>query len=434
MNEKKKSKQAVDGDSDERFDHLVPVSGGTIRAEVVEDDESNRIRFRIQEIARHVDQSRLELGALFFRVRLNAIYVKWDSPVTGKPYRTWEEYVDTESSFGVRSIQHMVAMWWWFSELASFPQIRQRINDIGWAKARVLVGLADDTNYEAWFDLAAALPKDKLEVNARAAMARAGIPRRPSIGVGRPNPRGVLPAEAETVAPAPGVRGAPGADGIVANLADDALVAPVDSAPVNVTPVAPLGGEDGERQFPGDGGEPGPEPEARKGAAVPTQDELAIFEEKKARWYCQMDAAQKEHVEKACMAAYDVLKEAGDMTKRPASDEIGFGLALEMICTHFLSFYTGSNATNKGLRTRVYFDDIMKGLERNFGVSVIAIDKKNGNMLHGMPEGVFQTLEERLGVHVVVLRQGTNECVYGYENMARIAGEEEPGEGGGEES
>ncbi len=429
MSDDKKKKQE-DADDDARFDHLVPVTGGLIQTEVVEEDESDLIRHRIQEITRRVDENRLELGALFFRVRLNAIYGRWKSPVTGKAYQTWEEYVDTESAFSVRSIQHMVAMWWWFSELTAFPQIRQRINEIGWGKARILVGLADDTNYEAWFDLAKETPQAKLAVSARAAMDKVGIPRRPSIGVARPDPKGVLPPNATAHTPADGVdtkvetKATVSADGVVAELAGDVIVSPVNAAPVNATPTAPLGESE------------------RKGVDVPTGADLDAYAEKRIPWKCLMDAAQSKHVDEAVKVTYDVLRDTGVMKDRPASADVGRGMALEMMATHFLSFYSGANAVNKGVRSRIFFGDIARGLEKNFEVDALLIDRKTGEVLHGVQgtgDKVFESLEKRLGVQIVALKAGTHECVYGYDSLTRIVSgseeeSEEPEEGGGEES
>jgi hypothetical protein len=405
VSEKKKDVVTIDADSDDRFDQLVPVTGGLIPTEVVEDDEVDRIRYRIQDITRRVDESRLELGALFFRVRLNAIYVRWTSPVTGKKYQTWEEYVDTESAFSVRSIQHMVAMWWWFSELNAFPQIKDRINGIGWGKARILVGLADDENYEAWFALAESVPQAKLAMSARAAMDKVGIPRRPSVGVARPDPKGVLPTQPASASP------------------DVATATPVDAAPVNTDPVktemsavpeeasvAPLGITEPQSD--------------RKGVDVPTDVDIGAYAEKRTMWKCLMDETQRLHVENAVKVTYDVLKDSGSMKERPASAEIAKGLALEMMATHFLSFYTGSSAVNKEMRTRIFFADIVRGLEKNFGVDVVVIDDKSGEILHGIGDDLFAAVERKLGVTLVALKNGTNDCVYGYEALTRMAGNE----------
>lgn len=413
MSEKKKDVVTIDADSDDRFDQLVPVTGGLIPTEVVEDDEVDRIRYRIQDITRRVDESRLELGALFFRVRLNAIYVRWTSPVTGKKYQTWEEYVDTESAFSVRSIQHMVAMWWWFSELNAFPQIKERINGIGWGKARILVGLADDENYEAWFSLAESVPTAKLAMSARAAMDKVGIPRRPSVGVARPDPKGVLPQ-----LPTQPV------DQSVSS--DVASTTPVNAAPVNADPVkvemSAVTGESVSPQVAPLGlGEPHVE---RRGVDVPTDADMGAYAEKRVMWKCLMDETQKKHVTDAIEVTYDVLKDSGSMKERPASAEVARGLALEMMATHFLSFYTGSSAVNKEMRTRIFFADIVRGLEKNFGVDVVVIDEKSGEILHGIGDSLFEAVERKLGVTLVALKNGTNECVYGYEALTRMAGNE----------
>jgi len=411
--EKKKPQKQEDEEIDDRFDHLVPVTGGLIHTEVMEDDESNAIRFRIQEMERKVDEHKLELGALFYRVRLNAVYTRWTNPITGQPYQTWEEYVDTESSFSTRSINHMVAMWWWFHELQSFPQIREHIRQVGWTKARVLVGLADDQNWEKWFELASRVDRKKLEVHARAAMDKAGVPRRPSLGLGRPNPKGVMP-EVIDVEPEP-EGGAEGADWKSRDT-DPAIgqpktfgVTPADQVvgtaeeAVKAPATMPIGGE-----------------ADRSGIEPPSKEDLDAYQEKRVWWRVLVEEGQKEHIENAVRAAYDVVKDTRDMSKRPSKDEVGMGMGLEMMAHHFLSFYSGSAAVNKDLRSRIFFGDIMKGLETNFGVDVIAIDRKKGTILHGMPDEAFESIEKRLGVELIALKKGTNEVVYGWDTAARI--------------
>lgn len=388
--------------------NLVALTGGLIHPEVVEDEEANRIRHRILEISRRVDDDKLELGALFFRVRVSALYTKWANPATGKPFQRWDEYVEQETSFSLRSISHMVAIWFWFSALNQFPRVRELIRQVGWRKASVLVGLADDHNFEQWFALANKLPREELELNAKAAMNKAGLARRPSL-LQKPNPKAQLPAP-------PSTEGEPGSEERVdtsVRLTDTqgapkTSVAvdgdPSDSKPVNEHPARPMGGA----------------AEDRKGVDAPSEEDLAAYEKKKVRWSALMDEAQQKHVEAAVAATYDVLKDAGTMKERPASAEVGRGLALEMMATHALAFYSGANAVNKDLRSRIFFGDIMKGLETNFGVFVIAIDQKKGTIVHGLPDEVFEALERKLGVDIVAIKKGTNECVYGWDTATRL--------------
>jgi hypothetical protein len=404
---------AIDGIVEDS--NLVALTGGYITTEVVTDEHADRIRSRIQEISKRLDDDRLELGALFYSVRSKAIYSKWVNPNTGKPFQTWEEYVDVETHFHVRNIHHMVAMWWWFSALQHFPKVRELIREVGWTKARVLVGLADDSNYEKWFAEARALARPDLERVARVALDKAGVPRRQGLSLQRPSEKSALPpppSAAEVGGLAQG-QGQPAGedddvhDGVDTDPVKSAQAKGVDVAPVNTTPVAT--GTTASH--------PTGDQEPRQGIAVPTEEERATT---KVRWTAEVDLEQERHIEAAVAATYDVLKETMDLTKRPAKSEVGRGLALEMMATHFLSFYSGAAATVKDLRNRIYFRDIMKGLEKNFGVFVIAIDQKKGTIVHGVPDEALEAIEAKLGVDIVALKKGTNEVVFGWDTAQKI--------------
>jgi len=410
---------AVDGVVEDRStSNLVALTGGYITTEVVTDQNADRIRARIQEISKRLDDDRLELGALFYSVRSKAIYSKWVNPQTGKPFQTWEEYVDVETHFHVRNIHHMVAMWWWFSALQHFPKIRELIREVGWTKARVLVGLVDDGNYEQWFAEARALARPDLERVARVALDKAGVSRRQGLALQRPAEKSALPPPPPKSEVPDLAQGQESRDsGQIASDADERVdVDPVkkatskgvDVAPVNTTPVATGTTASHAAGDPAD---------IRQGISVPTEEERATT---RIEWTAKIDREQEDHIEMAVAATYDVLKETMDLTKRPAKSEVGRGLALEMMATHFLSFYSGAAATVKDLRSRIYFRDIMKGLEKNFGVFVIALDQKKGTVVYGVPDEALESIEAKLGVDIVAIKKGTNEVVYGWDTAQRI--------------
>ena len=162
------------------------------------------------------------------------MFLRWTSPTTGQPYATWDEYVDHESGFSVRSINYMVAIWWWFSALKSFPIIKDLIREIGWKKARALVGIADDANYEQWFERARQRPFERLDHEARIALRKAGIAKRPTAGLPaslRPDPKGMKPPEEEIeIAPKAQVRGVKGAQVVPLAAIGEVDVAQPDTA------------------------------------------------------------------------------------------------------------------------------------------------------------------------------------------------------------
>lgn len=407
--------------------NLVALTGSAIVSpEVVVDDDVARIFDRIAEISHQVvHDGYLELGRLFFRVRKDALYVRRVNPTTGKPYETWDQYVDVESDFSTRSINYMIAIWWWFSALKSFPQIRNLIREVGWKKTRALVGVADDQNYEAWFEKAKNLPFTDLYKLTSVAMDKAGIQKRPApahAGAFRPDPKGILPEEAppreERQRPAvEAIEGGVDVRPLTGDAADVSVETKAEVVPSGSgeVPVVPAGG----------------------GLPTPTVSDVKAYEEQKREWKARMTQAQIDHVERALDAVWDVLLDAERMSDRPAKDEVGRGLALEMLATHLLAFYGGTASQVKELRGRAFLAELVKAVEKNYGIDLVVLDRRRGEVLHGLGEDLLEGIEKKLQVELVAFRKGTNTCVYGWEKAQSLDevrdGSEDPKPGKDEE-
>ncbi len=385
-------------------DNLVSLSGSAIvTPEVIESDDVIEIFDRIRQISHHVvHDGYLELGRLFFRVRRDALYLRRLNPVTpGKAYAKWEDYVDVESDFSVRSINYMMAIWWWFSALKNFPTIREMIREVGWKKTRALVGVVDDKNYEAWFEKAKTLPFTDLYKLTSVAMSKAGIDRRPApaaTGAFRPDPKGVEPEESvPTTSQSPAVQ--PIAGGV---------------------DVRPLVAGEGAEVVDGGSGEVPLVAGDRGGLPTPTPVDVKTYEEQLRLWSTRMTGAQIEHVERAVAAVWDVLLNANELADRRSVEEVGRGLAIEMMATHLLTFYGGAANQVKELRGRAFLAEMVKAFEKNYGVDLIVLDRKKGDIIYGLGEEVLEATEKKLDLELIAFRKGTNKCVYGWDKAQSL--------------
>lgn len=388
-------------------DNLIALSGSSIvTPEVVEDDEVSLIFDRIATISLQVQDGYLELGRLFFRVRKDALYLRRLNPNTSKPYETWEDYVDVESGFTARSINYQIAIWWWFSALKVFPQIKEILREIGWKKARALVGVVDDRNYEAWFDRARTLPFTELYKQTSVAMQKAGIAKRPSAATSaafRPDPKGVGPDDE-----------------------DDQKKKSAKALQSGIE-ITPLTGEAVNEGIGDREGAPPPEVEVlptseipRGGIDAPSKEDIKVYEEQQRAWGARMTQAQIDHVEHAIETVWDVLVDAEKKADRPSKSEISRGLALEMMATHVLTFFGGAAAPTKDMRNRAFMAEMLKSFEKNYGVDLVVLDRKEGKILHGLGEEVLVSVEKKLGLDIVAFREGTNNCVYGWDKAQSL--------------
>lgn len=129
-------------------------------------------RQRIIDIRSDMDRSRWDLAEA-----LNEMHD--ESTFQNFGYPTWERYINDEVKMNVRTSQYLCAMYVHFrhsvgadmtdEELSS---VIDQIREIGWTKARCLVGVSTAKNYEEWFEKARRLSSADLELEAKREIIR----------------------------------------------------------------------------------------------------------------------------------------------------------------------------------------------------------------------------------------------------------------------
>lgn len=317
--------EIVDGDTDS----LTGVTGGAVadadaKVEVVGQAESDAVRIRVIQLRDEMSDSYFEMGRLLHRVSKGGLYTQWCRP-DGQRYDSFREYIEHEVDFAFRKAKHLMSIWWWFAEELKDPTLADKVKEIGWTKAAVLVGVVDKKNADAWIEKAKGLPVKELESEARMALEKADR-KRPS----RPTSKsGVGDSE-----PA-----------VEHSLDEEVLEQPevVDAAPELAI-------------------------EESKGVD-PLSDEEA--EDHRTRWTVMLDGPQRRNVEQACDVAAEIAEVSAD----------GKGFCLDFVATSFLALHAGAGGNARDRRVNMR-NDVLMAVQRALGVDLVAFEP-------GTPHAIF---------------------------------------------
>lgn len=157
--EKKSKKQEKDGSGNkseiERLPKsILPRSGR---------EPYSELRERAISCKDGIDRGRWDLSEILYRINREQIYLQWG-------YSSWEEYVQTEMEYTLRTAQYLTSIYEYFAITLSkdlSPEERQKvidkIRDLGWTKARSLVDVATLKNLDKWIEKAKGMSSIELE-------------------------------------------------------------------------------------------------------------------------------------------------------------------------------------------------------------------------------------------------------------------------------
>jgi hypothetical protein len=122
------------------------------------------LRKEILHLKDSIDKARWRMAEMFFQVHDESIFYRWG-------YTSWEQYVDSEIGMTVRTAQYLTAMYSWFVvEIGSQMSDEAReamiggVRELGWTKARCLVGVAGVDDVSDWIKKAKDMSCDDLTV------------------------------------------------------------------------------------------------------------------------------------------------------------------------------------------------------------------------------------------------------------------------------
>ncbi len=107
------------------------------------------------------DQALREIAKLLFTVYQRSLFTRWG-------FKNFQEYVEADLGFKYRKANYLVNIWSWYTENVHREDVMDAIwNEIGWTKAKELVGVITDENADHWLLRARELNAVQLAEEAR---------------------------------------------------------------------------------------------------------------------------------------------------------------------------------------------------------------------------------------------------------------------------
>jgi len=106
------------------------------------------VRRMILDVKARMDNSFREVAKLLFMVYQKSLHVRWG-------FKDFGEYVEKDIGFGYRKAMYLTNIWGWYTEHVTRQDVLDAIwTEIGWAKAKEMVGIINDENADEWLEKA----------------------------------------------------------------------------------------------------------------------------------------------------------------------------------------------------------------------------------------------------------------------------------------
>ena len=106
------------------------------------------IRRMILDTKARLDSGYHDVARLIFTVYQKSLFVRWG-------FKDFREYAEKDIGFSYRKAMYLTNIWGWYTEHVSRQDVIDAIwNEIGWTKAKELVGIIDDDNADEWMEKA----------------------------------------------------------------------------------------------------------------------------------------------------------------------------------------------------------------------------------------------------------------------------------------
>jgi len=151
-------------------DGLVRLDNRIVPADGTEDYAD--IRRRILDSRERIDLARWDIAGDLYKVHDSSLFQNWG-------YFSFDEYVSVELSMSVRTAHYLTSVYHCFYiELSKdmdeeqHKAVMERVNAIGWTKARSLVGVVNGKNVNEWLDRAEGIGSIELEGETKRELVR----------------------------------------------------------------------------------------------------------------------------------------------------------------------------------------------------------------------------------------------------------------------
>jgi len=120
------------------------------------------IRRMILDGRKRIDEQFREVAKLMFVVYQRSLFTRWG-------FKNFEEYVNADLGFSYRKANYLVKIWDWYTNNVSRDDVLDAIwNEIGWTKAKEMVGIINDENADEWLRKAREMNAIQLAESCRA--------------------------------------------------------------------------------------------------------------------------------------------------------------------------------------------------------------------------------------------------------------------------
>lgn len=146
---------------------VVGETASTNVAALGSDEQSQRaslLHEKAKDARKRIDGAMFEMAEVLHEIYDDALYVKLG-------YKTWKEYVEQELDFAIRKAQYLVQMWGYYGvKLGGHPEVREKIQEVGWSKAKELIDVVNENNVDEWVSKAKSMSSVQLIELARNTM------------------------------------------------------------------------------------------------------------------------------------------------------------------------------------------------------------------------------------------------------------------------
>lgn len=130
--------------------------------------EIEGVRYKDQEIRQVILQSKetidtnlRQVAKMMFVVYERSLFARWG-------FKDFTEYVNTDLGFSYRKANYLLNIWSWYANNVSRQEVLDAVwTEIGWSKAKELVGVINDENADEWLEKAREMNAIQLAEAAR---------------------------------------------------------------------------------------------------------------------------------------------------------------------------------------------------------------------------------------------------------------------------
>ncbi len=137
-------------------------------AEVMDEKDVRAREFqeKARDCRKRIDTASFDLAEILFTIHQEALYTRLN-------YDNFQQYVENELDFELRKANYFVSMWNYYGvKLAANPEVREKMETVGWSKAKDLIGVVNPNNVDEWVEICKKNPATRVLELARGALQK----------------------------------------------------------------------------------------------------------------------------------------------------------------------------------------------------------------------------------------------------------------------